>query len=161
VRNAAKAFGHRGSGTCIKGVLGANGAPKARAETRGPGTGPRPAAPKPSEPPGPMGDARASHCIHPDLSRGENPAGQLNRMKNERSMSRINSAAAYSKADRDFSAMAAGSHGDHAPVSVKRGRNCGRSGTDDCESGRHSEGALTIDNHGSPLINLLPRGTAS
>jgi hypothetical protein len=87
VRNAAKAFGHRGSGTCIKGVLGANGAPKARAETRGPGTGPRPAAPKPSEPPGPMGDARASHCIHPDLSRGGNPAGQLNRMKNERSMS--------------------------------------------------------------------------
>jgi hypothetical protein len=46
--------------------------------------------------------------------------------------------------------MAAGSHGDHAPVSVELGRNCGRSGTDDCESGRQSEGALTIANHGSP-----------
>src|SRR4029077_12910523 len=66
------------------------------------------------------------------------------------STSRINSAVAYPKANRDFSAMATGSHGDHAPVSVELGRKCGRSGTDDCESGRQSEGAHTIANHGSP-----------
>jgi hypothetical protein len=31
----------------------------------------------------------------------------------------MNSAAAYSKANVDFSAMAAGGHGDHEPVSVE------------------------------------------
>jgi hypothetical protein len=53
----------------------------------------------------------------------------------------------YSEADRDFSAMAAGGHGDHAPVSVELSRNCGRCERDDCESGRKSEGAHTIANH--------------
>jgi|RhiMethySRZTD1v2_1073278.scaffolds.fasta_scaffold2827019_1 hypothetical protein len=56
----------------------------------------------------------------------------------------------YSKANRDLSAMAAGSHSDHAPVSVELGRICGRDGTDDCEDGRQSEGAPTIANHRSP-----------
>jgi len=131
-------------------ALGSNCAPNARAETGGAGTGPRPATPKPTEPSGPMGDARAGHCIHPDLSRGGNAAAQLNRVRNKRSTSRINSAVAYPKANRDFSAMATGSHGDHAPVSVELGRNCGRSGIENCESGRQSEGAHTIANHGSP-----------
>jgi hypothetical protein len=45
------------------------------------------------------------------LSRGGNAAGQLNRVANERAAGRINSTAAYSKADIDFSAMAASSHG--------------------------------------------------
>jgi hypothetical protein len=40
--------------------------------------------------------------------------------------------------------------GDHAPVSVELGRSCGRSRSDDCESGRQSEGAHTIANHASP-----------
>jgi hypothetical protein len=131
-------------------ALGANGAPNARAETGGTGTGPRSAAPRPTEPSDPLGDAGASHCINPDLPRGGNAAGQLNPVKNERSTSRINSAAAYPKANRNLSAMAAGRHGDHAPASVELGRNCGRSGTDDCESGQQSEGAHTIANHGSP-----------
>ena len=97
-----------------------------------------------------MGDARASHCIHPDLPRGGNAAAQLNRVRNESSTSGINSAVAYPEAYRDFSAMATGSYGDHAPVSVELGRKCGRSGTDDCESGPQREGAHTIANHGSP-----------
>jgi hypothetical protein len=69
------------------------------------------------------------------------------------SASRINSATAYSNVDGDFSAMAAGSHGDHAPVSVELSRNCGRWETNDCESGRESEGADTIANH-----SVLVRG---
>jgi hypothetical protein len=131
-------------------ALGANGAPNARAETGGPGTGPRPAAPKPIEPPDPMSDPRASHCLHLYLPRGGNAAAQLNRVRSERSTGRINSTAAYSKAYRDLSAMAAGSHSHHAPVSVELGRICGRDGTDDCEDGRQSEGAPTIANHRSP-----------
>ena len=133
---------------CRKCALGAVGAPNARAETGGPATRPSPAAPKPPEPSGPMGGARASHCIHPDMPRGGNAAAQLNRVKSERSTRRMNSAAVYSEANLDVSAMAAGSHGDHAPVSIELGRNCGRSGTDDCGSGRQSEGAHTIANHG-------------
>jgi hypothetical protein len=102
-----------------------------------------------------MGAARASQCIHPSLPRGGNAAGQLNWVASERATSRINSAAAYSKANVDFSAMAAGSHGDHEPVSVGLGRNCGRSGTDNCESGRQGEGADTIANHWSPHACVL------
>src|SRR5262249_51376117 len=45
--------------------------------------------------------------------------------------------------------MAAGSHGEHAPVSIKLGRNC-RSTTNDCESHRQSEGPRTSANHESP-----------
>src|SRR6476620_1914666 len=125
------------------GAPGANGAPNARADTGGPGTGPCSATPKPIEPSGPIGTARASHCIHPDLPRGGNVPHQLNRVKNESRSEgaptgRINSATAYSDVNRDFSAMAAGSHGDHGPVSVELGGNCGRSGTDDRESGRES-----------------------
>ena len=124
------------------------GGPNARAETGRPGTSPRPAAPKPTELSGHMGDARASHCIHPDLPRVGNAPAQLNWVRNEGTTSRINSAAAYSKANRDSSAMAAGSHGDHVPVSVELGRKRGRSGTDDCESGPQSERPHTIANHG-------------
>ena len=138
--------------------LDRNGGPLARAETGGPGTGPRPAAPRPTEPSGPIGGARPSHCIHPDLPRGGNAAVQLNWVASERATSRMNSAAAYSKANVDFSAMAAGRHGDHEPVSVELGRICGRSGTDDCESGRQSEGAHTNANHGSPHTSFYLRG---
>jgi hypothetical protein len=106
---------------------GANGVPNTRADTGGPGTGPSPAAPKPTEASGPIGTARASHGIHPDLPRGGNAPDQLNRVMSERgsergSTSRINSAPAYSNVNRDFSAMAAGGHGEHAPVSVEVGR---------------------------------------
>ena len=138
--------------------LDRNGGPHARAETGGPGTGPRPAAPRPTEPSGPIGGARPSHCIHPDLPRGGNVAAHLNRVASERATSRMNSAAAYSKTNVDFSAMAAGGHGDHEPVSVELRRICGRSGTDDCESGRHSEGAHTNANHGSPHTSFYLRG---
>jgi hypothetical protein len=151
--------GRSNASQCVKKcALGANGTPNARAETGRPSTGPRPAALKPTEPPGPIGATRASHCIHPDLPRSGDAAGQLNRTKNELSTSRINSPAAYSEANRDFSAMAAGSHGDHAPVSIELGRNCGRSGTHDCESGRQSEGTHTIANHGSPHTSFYLRG---
>ena len=97
-----------------------------------------------------MGDARASHCIHLDLPGGGNAPAQLNWVRNEGTTSRINSAVAYSKANRDSSAMAAGSHDDHVPVSVELGRKRGRSGTDDCESGPQSERPHTIANHGRP-----------
>jgi hypothetical protein len=141
-------------GTPTHGALRTNGVPNARANTGRPGTGPSPAAPKTTEPSGPIGNTRASHCIHPDLARGGNSPHQLNRVMSESgskrgSASRINSAAAYSDANRNCSAMAAGSHGDHAPTTIELGRNCRRSGTDDCESARQSEGAHTIANHES------------
>jgi len=66
------------------------------------------------------------------------------------SASRINSATAYSNVDRDFSAMAAGSHGDHAPVSVELRRNCRLNETNDCEAGAESEDAHLVVNHGGP-----------
>jgi len=95
----------------------------------GTGTEPRPAALNPIEPSGPLGAARASHCIHPDLPPGGNAPDQLNRVMSESdseraSASRINSATAYSNVDRDFSAMAPGSNGDHAPVSIELSRTC-------------------------------------
>ena len=135
--------------------LGASGVPNARTDAGGPGTRPCSATPKPIELSGPIGTARASHCIHADLPRGGNAPHQLNRVMSESgseraSTSRINSATAYSNVNRDFSAMAAGSNGDHAPVSIELGRICGRDGTDDCEDGRQSEGAPTIANHRSP-----------
>ena len=113
-------------------VSKANGGPNARADAGGPNTGPRSAAPKPIEPSGPLGAARASHCIHPDLPHGGDTPDQLNWVMSESgseraSASRINSATAYSNVDGDFSAMAAGSHGDHAPVSIELGRICRRS----------------------------------
>src|SRR5262249_30943395 len=140
--------------TPTHGALRTNGVPNARANTGRPGTGPSPAAPKTTEPSGPIGNTRASHCIYPDLARGGNSPHQLNRVMSESgskrgSASRINSAAAYSDANRNCSAMAAGSHGDHAPTTIELGRNCRRSGTDDCESARQSEGANTIANHES------------
>src|SRR5262249_23097005 len=97
--------------------------------------------------------ARASHCIHPDLPRSGDAPDQLNRVSSEarskrRPTSRINSAPAYSNVNRNCSAMAARGHGDHAPVSIKLGRNCRRA-TNDCESHRQSEGAHTIANHES------------
>lgn len=138
------------AGASRKRALGGIGAPNARAETGGPATGPSPAAPNRPEPSGPVGAARASHCIHPDIPRGGNAAAQLNRVKSERSTGRINSAAVYSEADVDVSAMAAGSLGDHAPVSIELGRNCGRSGTNDCGSDRQNDAAHTIASHGSP-----------
>ena len=85
-------------------------------------------------------------------------AAHLNRVASERATGRMNSAAAYSKTNVDFSAMAAGGHGDHEPVSVELRRICGRSGTDDCESGRHSEGAHANANHGSPHTSFYLRG---
>jgi hypothetical protein len=133
-----------------KRALRAIGVPNARAETGGPGTGPNPAAPKPVEPSIPMGSARASHRIHPGLTRGGNAAAQLNWVSRKRSTRRMNSAAIYSEANLDVAAVAMGSFSDHAPASIELARNCGRSGTDDCESRRQSEGAHTIVNHGSP-----------
>ncbi len=126
------------------------------------------AAPKTTEPSGPIGNTRASHCIHPDLARGGNSPHQLNPVMSESgskrgSASRINSAAAYSDANRNCSAMAAGSHGDHAPTTIELGRNCRRSGTDDCESARQSEGAHTIANHESThgwVIRLIGEAPA-
>ena len=137
------------------GASGANGAPNTRADTGGSGSGPCPATPKPIEPSGPLGAARASHCIHPDLPGGGNAPDQLNWVMSENgseraSASRINSATAYSNVDRDFSAMAAGSHGDHAPVSVELRRNCRLNETNDCEAGAESEDAHLVVNHGGP-----------
>src|SRR5262245_38375011 len=101
----------------------ADGVPNTRADTGRPGTGPSPVAPKPIEPSGPISTARASHRIHPDLPRGINAPLQLNWVMSESGSERAsargkNSATAYFDVNRDFSAMAAGSHGDHAPVSV-------------------------------------------
>src|SRR5262245_57884612 len=87
----------------------------ARAETGWPATRPRPAALKPIKASGALGDARASHGIHSGLPRSGNAAAQLNRITIETPASGINAAMAYSKANRDFSAVAASGHGDHAP----------------------------------------------
>jgi hypothetical protein len=71
-------------------------------------------------------------------------------MASETSASRVHATTAYSEADRNAPAMAAGSHGQHAPISIKLGRHCRQRGTDDCESHRQSKGAHTIANHDSP-----------
>ena len=63
------------------------------------------------------------------------------------STGRVESAAVYCEAELDASAMALGGLGHHAPVSVERRGNCGRSGTDGCGSGRQSDGADTIADH--------------
>jgi hypothetical protein len=128
--------------------LGANSAPNARAETGGSASGPRPAAPKPTELSGPMGDARASHCLHPGVARGRNAAAQMHRVKNERSARRIKSAAAYPEAIGIFPqwprvVTATVFHRRTGPQ-VRAERK------DACESGRQSQGAPTIANHRSP-----------
>ena len=117
-------------------ALGTNGVPNARAESGGPATGPCAAGPKWAEPSDPVGGARTSHGIHLGMPRSRNAAVQPDRVKGERSAGRKNAAAVYSKANLDGSAMAAGSGGDHAPVSIDLGRNCWRGRTRDCGSGR-------------------------
>jgi len=54
----------------------------------------------------------------------------------------------------DSSAMVAGSHGHHVPVSIELGRNCRRSAAD-CESGKKSKGANTIGAHECPHWSQL------
>jgi hypothetical protein len=130
------------------------GAPDARAEAGGSTTGPSAAAPKLLELSGPMGGARTSHYIHLAGPRSGNTAAQPNRVKREKSTGSINSAIAYSEVNVDGSAMAARGLGDHAPVSIELGRNCGRSGPDDCTCSRQSDGAHAIANHGG-LICVL------
>ncbi len=95
-----------------------------------------------------MRDARAGYGFQRDTPRSRYAAAQADRVERERSTGRMNPAAGYSHADRDHSAMAAGRHGGHAPVAIELGRDCGRSGPDECGSGRQSEGAPTIANHG-------------
>ena len=134
----------------------ADGAPNARTDTGWSSTGPRPGAPKLIEPSSSLGAAWSSYRINSHLPRSGNATNQLNGVSSEtrskrRPTSRINSAMAYSNLNRDCPAVTARSHGDHAPVSVKLGRNSGRSGTDDCESHRHSERAQTIPDHESLL----------
>jgi hypothetical protein len=145
--NLVKRCRRRGSERC---ALGANGAPNARAETGGPATGPGSTAPKWAEPSAPMGGAGPRHGVHLGSPRGRNAAAQPDWVKRERSAGRKNAAVAYSKADLDGSAMAAGSGGDHAPVSIELGRTCRRRRTRDCGSGRQDDGARTIANHGRP-----------
>ena len=105
-------------------VSKANGGPNARADAGGTSTRPRSVALHPIKPSCPTGAARASHCIHPDLSWSGNTTGQLNRVSSETSTSRKNSAMTYSKPNRDSSAVAAGSDGEHVPGSIERGRIC-------------------------------------
>jgi hypothetical protein len=100
-----------------------------------------------------MSNARASHGTQTGLPGGGNAAAHLNRVKSEGAAGRMNAAAAYSETNLDRSAMAAGSHGDHIPVSIRLGRNW-RSGTDDCSSGGQSDGAHTIANHGVLLLRI-------
>jgi hypothetical protein len=130
--------------------LKASGVPNAGAKTGRPATGPCPPTLKPTEPPCPLSNARTSDRIHPDLSSSGNTSGQLNRVSSETSTSRKNSAMTYSKTNWDSSAMSAGRHGYHVPGPIERGRNCRRSESDDCESGRESE--RTICNHGMSLF---------
>ena len=114
-----------------EGASVANGAPNTGANTGGAGTCPCSATPEVIEPSGPVGNARASHCIHPHLPRRGNAPHQLNQVMSENgsegtSASRINSATAYSNVKRDFSAMPAGSYGDHSPMSVELDAIAGR-----------------------------------
>ena len=57
--------------------------------------------------------------------------------------------------------MAAGRHGSHVPTSIVVGCTCRRSGTDDCGSGRQSEGAHAIANHGRPHGCVEPQPQSS
>src|SRR5262249_9586777 len=120
----------------------------------GPLTSPVPAPRNPPEASGGMGDARASHCARLHIPGGGDKAAQLCRVTaHVISTGRVDSAAVYCEAELDASAMALGGLGHHAPVSVKRRGNCGRSGTDGCGSGRQSDGTDTIADHGSPPVS--------
>ena len=59
---------------------------------------------------------------------------------------------AANRPETHASTMALGGLSHHAPVSVERRSKCGRSGTDGCESGRQSDGADTIADHGDPPV---------
>jgi hypothetical protein len=84
-----------------------------------------------------MGGARASHCVRLQVPGGGDPAAQLCGVTEDViATGRVESAVVYCEAELDASAMALGGLGHHAPVSVERCGNCGRSGTDGCGSGR-------------------------
>src|SRR5262249_38723707 len=100
-----------------------------------------------------IGAARASRCVRLHISGGGDTAAQLRRVTADViSTGRIESAAVYCETELDASAMALSGLGHHAPVSIERRGNCGRSGTDGCGSGRQSDGTDTIADHGSPPV---------
>jgi hypothetical protein len=66
----------------------------------------------------------------------------------------------YRETELDAPAMALCGLSDHAPVSVERRGNCGLDGKDDCGSGRQSDGADTIADHGVLLLPALKAGVA-
>src|SRR5262249_27522574 len=68
------------------------------------------------------------------------------------STGRVESAAVYCETELDASAMALGGLGHHAPVSVERRGNCGRSETAGCGSGRQRDGTDTVADHASPPV---------
>jgi hypothetical protein len=80
-----------------------------------------------------MGGARASHCIRLHIPGAGDTAAQLRRVTEDViSIGRLEPAVVYGEAELDASAMALGGLRHHAPVSVERRGNCGRSGTDGC-----------------------------
>ena len=77
-----------------------------------------------------MGGAGASHCVRLQIPGGGDTAAQLCGVTEDViSTGRVESAVVYCEDELDASAMALSGLSHHAPVSVERRGNCGRSGT--------------------------------
>src|SRR5262249_46237803 len=84
-----------------------------------------------------IGGAPPNHCDRLHIPGGRDVADQLRRITEDViSAGRVESAAVYCEAELNASAMALGSLGHHAPVSVERRGNGGRSGAGGCGNGR-------------------------
>jgi len=137
-------------------VSGANGSPNARADTGGSGTVPLADAFGSREVSDALGHTRAGHAFDLGRARAGNEPGQGNLVHDETSAGCRNVAAVDGHANLDDAAMAAGGRQGHVPAAVERGRSCGQNRSDDCESGRQSEGAHTIASHASPHNCVVP-----
>ena len=96
------------------------------------------------------GLARAGHAIDLGRAGAPNEPVQEDLVRHETSARRRDVAAGDGDADVDHAAMAVGRGEDHLPASVERGRDGGRGESEYGESGRESEAAHMIADHGSP-----------
>jgi hypothetical protein len=109
-----------------------------------------------------MGGARSGHGVYLSLPRARNAATQPDRVESEKPAGRKNPAAVDTEANLDGSTMAPGRGGDHAPISIKLGRNCWWSRANDCGSARQADAARMMADHESrPFAGELGRGLSA
>ena len=109
-----------------------------------------------------MSGARSGDSIDLSLPRARNAATQRDRIESEKPAGRKNAAAVDTEANLDGSTMAPGRGGDHAPISIKLGRNCWRSRANNCGNARQADAARMMSNHESrPFARELGRGQSA